>query len=296
MSLTTKKPDSNTYRRFQNTGQPIKVALYYIDRFHGIRSGSHEDQDEQEQAARQEHVTNVVTPIWAIPFPQGVSEEDIVKTIKLSDRDKHKLFPVFAKPKDMNFRVNVVGKSGAGKSYLVGLSLAYQCHMDPKPVVLITSIAGDTAYLSDKYSLRRFDMDNPATGSLTLEQLRNSYVIFDDVDTHEDKDMLRHVKALRNAVFRRGRHLKIDVYNVGHVALGGSTTKVLLQQATHMVFFPHTQPAQMIRYFKAYEFFTPDRINQMLELASRYDMGRFLVYYNDSPPYIMTEKYIHVLS
>ena len=177
----------------------------------------------------------------------------------------------------------VAGPSGSGKSTFISQFIEeYKERYPERDVVLFAGKSEDPVL--DKWGPLRVKMDmNLVEEPMELEELRNSLVIFDDADQITDKYVQAAVWKLRDQILEIGRSLGISVCTVAHQITNYKASRICLNEADYVVFFPKAMGKRGIRYFlKNYAGLEKDQINRIMNLS-----GRAVVLKQKSPPCII---------
>lgn len=188
--------------------------------------------------------------------------------------------------------IYVIGKSGAGKSTWLGQYGALYKKMYPDNNIFLFSNKPKDEPL-DKLEPKRINLDKE-TLTLSLSQfdkINNCLIIFDDVDSFENKDLEALVIKLQNKIYMLGRSNKISILHSKHLGLDYQKSRVALNEMTGCVFFlKATNPHIMRSLMKTYVGLDKQQIETILKLKSRW------VYINSSfPSYCVSEKKIYLL-
>lgn len=182
----------------------------------------------------------------------------------------------------------VSGPSGSGKSTFIASYLDNYCDIYPdNKIYMFSAISSDPAF-------ERFEEDGPkktrgkmtrivldrdyeaelaAGHGVSIDDLDNSAVVFDDIDVINNKHIREHVTDLRSQCLEIGRHYKITTCCTTHQLCNYKATKILLQEATKVVVFPKSGSTYHIkRFLKEYCGMKKDDICKLLYLPSRWVM------------------------
>jgi hypothetical protein len=97
-----------------------------------------------------------------------------------------------------------------------------------------------------------FPMDETIL-KVKTDDLRDSLVIFDDVDVIPDKQICAHIMGIRADILQNGRKKFIDVMNSSHLVLDFNKTKLSVTESTVAVIFPTSgMQLQIERLMKCY--------------------------------------------
>jgi hypothetical protein len=190
----------------------------------------------------------------------------------------------------------ICGKSGSGKStFARSLALNYS-RMNPKnPIYLFSVLPKDPAFddLVPKYikrvpineNLINLDFENDFNN-------KGSLVIFDDVDTENNKDIAKAISSLKEKIMELGRHKKISMIIISHLInpkrKTGSTNNVqtIMNEMTSLVIFPHGGSRKQQSYcLENYLGYSNKEIKTILNMKSRW-----IQLSNTYPQYILTER------
>jgi hypothetical protein len=173
--------------------------------------------------------------------------------------------------------IYISASSGAGKSTWAGqYSRAWQRCIKER-VVIFSAVGQDPAF--EGVDLKRIPFDKLVDESgdpndcVQIEDLKDCLVIFDDIDVIANKKLKCWIQALRNRCLEIGRHHNISMICTTHQIMNYQETKILLMEATKVVFFPSCgAAAQIKRYLKSYAGLSPNEIKDVFALKSRWVM------------------------
>lgn len=283
MSLSTSLSNDPIVKRRQ-----LLVGYWYESDEHKHAEKPHMDES---------YIKKAIGSIYVDPMPSHLGDEHLVRSLFVeNDGDKIvRMFPMFSKLPDMNLRISIAGKSGSGKSFFTGQVLRQLLKVEKRPVYLISKVVEDKN-LDFIKGIVRVDIYKPIFLQMLSSDFAGSYVVFDDIDTINDDLVRKHAAKLRDDMLQTGRHDDIDIINVGHRVLGGHATRQVINECTHIVFFPHGQPQQFFNYFRNYQHFSEKDIDRHLRAYTQnYNEGRFVVWHCNNPPYLLTQKSINLI-
>lgn len=231
---------------------------------------------------------------------QGVDkEDDAIKEFTVPDDDAV-IMPFYTNqmmPDGTEFpnRYVVAGPSLCGKTYFARqLAEDYMQDYPENRVVLFTAIPKekDQIFACDECRFQDFskrhhpkaakcfcskiyrialDEDQLLNNPIDLDELSNSIVILDDVSRHPSKAMVDYCNALRDRLFKSGRHDNISVVSVDQILLQGSKTKTANVNASAIVSFPRTLARfELGNYLDRYLHFKKPMIDKILAVPSRW--------------------------
>lgn len=169
------------------------------------------------------------------------------------------------------------GKSGSGKSTWVGNYIKQYKKLFPGNKVILFSLK-DSDKALDKYSPIRIALNEELfENPIELDELDNSLVIFDDVDSMDEKLSKRSkmikmaLMNLKDMILQVGRSHKIYVAITSHNVTDYLKSRIVLQEASLMTLFPHSGSAKQLKYcLKNYAGLEDEQINRIKNLASRW--------------------------
>ena len=166
----------------------------------------------------------------------------------------------------------VFGVSGSGKSYLVGKMLEEFKKLNPKKdIVIFSNVMEDEAL--DVLKPIRIPLDmNLVTDPISDEELSNTVVVFDDIDTEKNKKVRDTVVGIRDHLCEVGRHTKTYVVNTMHqLNFTRKETRIVLNEATFLIFFPKSGSVRpIVNYFKNIVGIDSKEIKRLVRLPSRW--------------------------
>lgn len=166
----------------------------------------------------------------------------------------------------------ISGPEGAGKSHWASNYIKEYRKMYPKSKFYIFSGVNEDKPLDELKPLRiKLDeklVDNP----ISIDEFsNNSIVLFDDIDTLENKKVQKEVIKLRDRLLEKGRHKAIFVISITHNPTAGKDTKASLLEASSIVLYPQGGDSyHMTRVLKEYCGYDPKTIKQILKIKSRW--------------------------
>jgi hypothetical protein len=189
---------------------------------------------------------------------------------------------------ERNHRIYVAGVSGSGKSYW---SAAYVRNVKmrfPDSKFFIVSNKEDDAVLD---VLNPVHISPEQAGDLKdLESLRDSVVLFDDVDSFS-RDQRKLVLDLYSHILKDGRSKHIHVILTSHSPSNYHETRDALINSSHLVFFPQfNQGYHLLQFLKLYGGLSKSQIREVCHWDTRW-----CVLHREVPRYIMGEHNLKLL-
>lgn len=144
----------------------------------------------------------------------------------------------------------IVGASGSGKSYyaLQYLKEYKKKHKD-NPIYLFSALDED-ATLDQMKAIKRIDINNEdfINESFEINDFKDSCVIMDDIDVITNKRIRAKVYHLMDMIAQVGRHTKTTCLVTSHLPCKGNETKIIINEAHNVVFFPRGLGGSALSY------------------------------------------------
>ena len=199
--------------------------------------------------------------------------------------------PDTSKERSVNY---IFGQSGSGKSYYVYLyALNYKKLYPKNSIFVFSTLTEDKESLDKIKGLKRIKLDDEFLKDelIPTDEFKNSLVIFDDVDNIPDKAMKKKIWMYMNTMLQTGRHFKISMAITFHVSAGGADTKMIINEATHITYFPATVGNRNLKYFlDGYLGLDKKQIEKVKKLNSRW-----ITIVKSYPKVILSEKDCYIL-
>ena len=223
--------------------------------------------------------------------PQIQNNKKIIKSITLDDvNHRFSLLPNSIEGID---RLYIVGPSDSGKSSIIrSYTQNFIKMFKDKKIYLFSDLTEDEK-LDDIKRIKRIELnedflDNP----IHPEEIANSLVIFDDIDSAPEK-ILKEVEHLRDACLKRGRHSGLHhIVISNHLLTNYASTRCSLSEATHIIVFANSGSINSLRYLlKNYVGLSNKQIDKVKKIKSRWCCFRVR-----APQCLITENQIFLLS
>lgn len=162
--------------------------------------------------------------------------------------------------------------SGSGKSTYVRNYAKQYNKLFPKNKVFLFSKVKNDESLNGIKNLVKIKLDDDLIDDpIEVEELANSLVIFDDIDTLRDKEVKKSLKELQDDLLETGRHDNVHVLVTTHQLSNYRETKTVLNEAHFITVFPSSGSSHQIRYvLKNYVGLDNKDINKISKLNSRW--------------------------
>lgn len=210
-------------------------------------------------------------------------DELIKKEFKIYDDGVIQPIPNVEKDSE---RMYVAGPTDSGKTYYVSKYVTEFKKLFPdKKIYLISDVSKDHL-LDDLVKRIEFNDEEFVSDPISPEELKNSLVIFDDIDSIQNKTLFKSVEALRDSLLRRGRHENISVIVTSHLLNCGNSSRIIMNECSSFTIYPKSGSTHAITYLlKKYCGFNASMINKIFSLPSRW-----VTIYKNFPIYVLYEK------
>lgn len=191
-----------------------------------------------------------------------------LKEIIVKENERVQMIPNRKKERFVSY---ISGQAGSGKSYFTN-KLAEEYHsMYPKRPIYMFSLLTEDKSIKCK-CIKRIKLDeNFLQTDLTLNDMKNCLIIYDDVDTIKNKLIQGKLFHILDTLLQCGRHSGTSVVYVSHLPCNGKDTKMILAECNNITVFPQTLGNRALRYLLG-EYFGLDKqqINKIKKLPSRH--------------------------
>jgi hypothetical protein len=169
--------------------------------------------------------------------------------LTLKDKEDQ-YFQLIPNPETERQILYVTGSSGSGKSYFTKKYCREFARVFPKrPIIMISSIDKDES-VDDIKNLKRMKIKTPEflEEEFSIEDFKDSLVIFDDCDCIPDKKLRTKVNAIFGMISETGRHTNTYCIYTSHLATAGNDTKRILNESHSITFFPKSLGGRTLKY------------------------------------------------
>ena len=169
-------------------------------------------------------------------------------------------------------RILISGASLSGKSYFASMLIRrYKKQYKDNDVIVFSKLDDDPVL--DKYKPTRIELsEDLIEDPIELEELHDSLVIFDDIDSLTNKDVRKAVHNLRDRIFATGRHENIACITTSQILLKGKESQQSLENANLVVLFPIASRGQVHAFLKDKMHFEKEIIQKICKLRTRWVM------------------------
>lgn len=184
--------------------------------------------------------------------------------------------------------------SGGGKStYVANYAIQYKKLFPKSKIYMFSRVAKDPS-VDDKIKVKRILInENLVENPIEPSELKNSLVIFDDIDTIPNKEERKVVSQIRKDLLQTGRHEDVYVASTSHQITNYLETRDILTESRGVTFFPQSGDVHHIEYFlKKYGGIRKqEEIDRILGLPSRW-----ITLYKSFPMFILHEQGVILLN
>lgn len=270
-------------------GKPVKLLYLSEESPEESTSTSINDIVFKEQSAR----------VFAQALANGLTIKDIEDGLKIGNNSQRNLgmqvnltsnevlepVPSPNKPE----RVLVSGGSGVGKSTLVMSMIEKYSKFYPDNRIVLFLRQEDPAFSKlDELDVDIHEIivdDKILEMKITLDDLENSLVVFDDMDNIPSKKINEFVHRIVNDILTNGRKRNISCTYINHAFLSGLQSKIVNHESNKVFFFPSSGIRQTIAFLKEYLGMMKQEIDMLTHIPSRWVMIS-----RSSPRYVLFEK------
>lgn len=168
----------------------------------------------------------------------------------------------------------ITGRSGSGKSYYTAQYANEYRKLYPKnEIYLFSGLEPEKGgSIESIKGLKRIKFDDQFMAhSFTIEDMRNSLLIFDDIDVIADRPLLAKIYSILKLALETGRHSKTSVIFTTHTACNGLLTKHILNECHSVTIFPKGCGGKSLKYLLDNYFgLSKNEIEEIKALDSRW--------------------------
>lgn len=195
-------------------------------------------------------------------------------------------------PLNETIRLAIAGMTGSGKSTQAkNFIKKYHSIYPENKVFMFSRHKTDPVYDELDY-LKRVDIspENVVDKILEIELLKNSLVIFDDVDKLQNAKVSKAIFSLIADIYANGRHYNISTLTLLHKICDGVKTKDILSDINGCMLFLNGTKYGINYFLKKYASLDAKQIKQITSLQSRW----FYISL-ECPQYVLSEYKAFIL-
>jgi|ERR1700753_10840 len=193
-------------------------------------------------------------------------------------------------PNEKERVIYIAGPSGSGKSTYASKYIEMYLKLFPHAKFFVFSRLNDDEPL-DKLNPHRVTIDQSLIEEpidITQDVIPDSIILFDDIDTIQDKKLQLAVNKLKADILEIGRHMNIRCVITSHLVNPNerSASRTLLNEMQTLTVFPNAGSTYQIEYaLKKYFGFSTKQIRSVLDMKNT----RWVTIFKDYPQVILTE-------
>jgi hypothetical protein len=213
------------------------------------------------------------------------------KSDKVIELDDSGMFELLPSPDPKKREVwYIAGQSGSGKSYVAkGLAHYYHKLYPERGVYLVSKLNEDSTLDTLKF-LKRVNIQSFIDDYPDLDEFKDCMVIFDDYDTLTG-DAEKVITKIVDDLAIMGRHTNTTMLCLSHYLTNYKKTRLLLNEATHIVVYPLSTSYHALRYLlKNYVGVDEEDLKRQRKLGSRW-----LAYAKGFPQFMISQKNAEIL-
>jgi len=187
----------------------------------------------------------------------------------------------------------ITGASGSGKSYYTRNYCNEYKKLFPKNSIYLFSSIQEDSSIDKVKDIMRIRLDNEFLQTdLTVNDFKDSLVVFDDTDCITNKMLKMKVNNILNMLLETGRHTNTSVIYTSHLPTNGLDTRRILNECHSVTIFPHSLGGRALKYLlENYFGLDKDQIKKLKKLQSRW-----VTLVKGFPMVVMAEKDIYTLN
>jgi hypothetical protein len=193
------------------------------------------------------------------------------RQLKIANDAKFQQVP---NPKTEREILYITGRSGSGKSTYTRKYLEeYKKKFKDRPIYMFSALPDDPSL--DSIKPKRIELDESIISDpIAVEDLKDSVVIFDDIDVLSNKKIRDEVYKILNQVLEIGRHFNITAIVTNHLPTNGKDTRRILNEAHSFTYFPHAATGR-IKYFLV-EYFGAGQKDHCIHEEAKHEVGNYI--------------------
>lgn len=189
------------------------------------------------------------------------------KSINIIDGE---IIPIFDTNKERTV-FYISGMSGSGKSTLTGQLISIYKKLYPKNKIIVFSNKSSDPALDKHNPLRMKLNEELLNDPISLNELKNSLVVFDDIDCIPNKKIDAEIARLRDLILQQGRSYKISFVYISHLTNDYKRTKLILLECDCSIIFPVFTTQYNLKYLLyTYYGLGSEQIRKIKNLPSRW--------------------------
>jgi hypothetical protein len=186
----------------------------------------------------------------------------------------------------------IVGQSGSGKSYYLNQYMKNykKAYKNKRPIYFISNVAEDKS-IDPKVVKRVALNDTWLSEPLTVEDVKDSLVCFDDIEMIKDEGIKREVFKFINEILTTGRHTNTSCALIVHYANNKGYLRDFLNECHTFTYFPRSSNRGTNYLLENYLGLDSKEIKKIKKMESRW-----ATVYKNYPNCVLTEKNLFMLA
>ena len=166
----------------------------------------------------------------------------------------------------------VSGMSGSGKStYTASLCRTYKKQFPDNSIILFSNKPSDPVFDRLDYVQRIVINEDLLEDPITLNEMENSLIVFDDVEYSSNKEIDNELNRIRDLILQQGRSYHCSFVYITHQANNYKQTRTILNECNSITIFPSMTTRYSLNYLLSRYFgFCKDQITKICRLPSRW--------------------------
>ena len=166
----------------------------------------------------------------------------------------------------------VAGMSGSGKSHFTrDLCKQYHRQFPKNKIILFSNKSADPLFDRLSYIDRITIDETIVEDPITLLELKDSLVLFDDIEGQINRDIEKELERISAIILQQGRSSRVSYVHISHQLNNGNKTKLIITEAHSITIFPSTVTTYSLSYLLGkYYGFDKNTIKKIKTLPSRW--------------------------
>lgn len=185
----------------------------------------------------------------------------------------------------------IAGMSGSGKSTIASKMIEnYHKTFPNNKIILFSNKNKDPVFDKHKFIIRVILDETLYIDPFDLEDLKNTLIIYDDIEYIKDKEINAELDRLRDLILQQGRSFHISFIYICHQLTNYRNTRIILNEMMECIIFPSLTTTYSLKYLtEKYYGMNKNELLKIKSLPSRYVCLRKL------PPSIIHDKGVYLI-
>jgi hypothetical protein len=224
-------------------------------------------------------------------------DSDSEPIIELEDDSNHFEPISYVEPKEINLVAELIaGASGSGKSYqcqtlVNNLRRFHKKYKDYKIYLITGQETEDPVYEDNFKDYQIININHPDFARLKWSDFSKSIIIYDDVESLQNKDLEVFINRLQNACLQNGRRAEVISFHINHALLGGIQTKFIIQECPSINIYPRRDTFNVENFLLNKLLYKRELVDHLLKLNTR-----VLTIRKSYPQYYISKEEIGIIA